>query len=158
MSLRPAIFALLTALPFVSATPVHAQNKLIVGMPTTPPNIVLMPLHVGKDLGFFKQEGIDIETVELEGGVKAFRAMVAGSVDIASSPGPFSIVGRAKGAVTKMLVSNSPKLEVSMVVQKDINMVSYKIVAADNGDAWVEAQGKKMAPPEVSAGALRKTG
>jgi ABC-type nitrate/sulfonate/bicarbonate transport system substrate-binding protein len=104
MSLRPAIFALLTALPFVSATPVHAQNKLIVGMPTTPPNIVLMPLHVGKDLGFFKQEGIDIETVELEGGVKAFRAMVAGSVDIASSPGPFSIVGRAKGAATKAAV------------------------------------------------------
>jgi ABC-type nitrate/sulfonate/bicarbonate transport system substrate-binding protein len=124
MSLRPAVFALLTALPFVSATPIHAQTKLVVGMPTTPPNIVLMPLHVGKDLGFFKQEGIDIETVELEGGVKAFRAMVAGSVDIASSPGPFSIVGRAKGAATKMLVSNSPKLEVSMVVQKDIKSLA----------------------------------
>src|SRR5256885_10719473 len=36
------------------------------------------------------------------------------------------------------------------VVQKDINMVPYKIIAADNGDAWVEAQNKKMAPPEVS--------
>jgi molecular chaperone DnaK len=35
------------------------------------------------------------------------------------------------------------------VVQRDIDMVSYKIVKADNGDAWVEAQGKKMAPPEV---------
>ena len=120
MSLRPTIFALLAALALASATPAHAQTKLVVGMPTTPPNIVLMPLHVGKDLGFFKQEGIDLETVELEGGVKAFRAMVAGSVDIASSPGPFSIVGRAKGAATKMLVSNSPKLEVSMVVQTDI--------------------------------------
>jgi molecular chaperone DnaK len=42
------------------------------------------------------------------------------------------------------------------VVQKDINMVSYKIVKADNGDAWVEAQGKKMAPPEVSARVLMK--
>ena len=42
------------------------------------------------------------------------------------------------------------------VVQKDINMVSYKIVRADNGDAWVEAQGKKMAPPEVSARVLMK--
>jgi molecular chaperone DnaK len=42
------------------------------------------------------------------------------------------------------------------VVQKDINMVAYKIVRADNGDAWVEAQGKKMAPPEVSARVLMK--
>ena len=42
------------------------------------------------------------------------------------------------------------------VVQKDINMVSYKIVKADNGDAWVEAQGKKMAPPEISARVLMK--
>jgi len=42
------------------------------------------------------------------------------------------------------------------VVKKDINMVPYKIVKADNGDAWVEAQGKKMAPPEVSARVLMK--
>ena len=42
------------------------------------------------------------------------------------------------------------------VVQKDINMVSYKIVKAENGDAWVEAQAKKMAPPEVSARVLMK--
>jgi molecular chaperone DnaK len=42
------------------------------------------------------------------------------------------------------------------VVQRDIKMVPYKIVKADNGDAWVEEQGKKMAPPEVSARVLMK--
>jgi molecular chaperone DnaK len=42
------------------------------------------------------------------------------------------------------------------VVKKDMSMVSYKIVKADNGDAWVDAQGKKMAPPEVSARVLMK--
>ena len=42
------------------------------------------------------------------------------------------------------------------VVQKDVSMVPYKIVAADNGDAWIEAQGKKMAPPEISARILMK--
>jgi molecular chaperone DnaK len=42
------------------------------------------------------------------------------------------------------------------VVQKDIKMVPYKIVEADNGDAWVDAGGKKMAPPEVSARVLMK--
>ena len=42
------------------------------------------------------------------------------------------------------------------VVQRDIKMVPYKIVEADNGDAWIEAKGKKMAPPEVSARVLQK--
>ena len=42
------------------------------------------------------------------------------------------------------------------VVQKDIDLVPYKIVKADNGDAWVEAGGKKMAAPEVSARVLMK--
>ena len=42
------------------------------------------------------------------------------------------------------------------VVQKDIKMVPYKIVRADNGDAWVEVQGKKMAPQEISARVLQK--
>jgi molecular chaperone DnaK len=42
------------------------------------------------------------------------------------------------------------------VVRRDIGMVPYKIVKADNGDAWVQAQGKKMAPPEVSARVLMK--
>ncbi len=42
------------------------------------------------------------------------------------------------------------------VVNKDMSMVSYKIVKADNGDAWVDVQGKKMAPPEVSARVLMK--
>ncbi len=41
-------------------------------------------------------------------------------------------------------------------VQKDINLVPYTIVKADNGDAWVEAKGKKMAAPEISARVLMK--
>ena len=42
------------------------------------------------------------------------------------------------------------------VVQRDMDMVAYTIVKADNGDAWVEAHGKKMAPPEISARVLMK--
>ena len=42
------------------------------------------------------------------------------------------------------------------VVQRDTDMVPYTIAEADNGDAWVEANGKKMAPPEVSARVLMK--
>jgi molecular chaperone DnaK len=42
------------------------------------------------------------------------------------------------------------------VVKRDMDMVPYKIVRADNGDAWVEVNGKKMAPPEVAAKVLQK--
>ncbi len=42
------------------------------------------------------------------------------------------------------------------VVQRDVKMVPYKITRADNGDAWVDVQGKKMAPPEISARVLMK--
>jgi molecular chaperone DnaK len=42
------------------------------------------------------------------------------------------------------------------VVQRDIKMVPYKITKADNGDAWVEVKGQKMAPPQVSAQVLAK--
>jgi molecular chaperone DnaK len=42
------------------------------------------------------------------------------------------------------------------VVKKDMGMVPYKIARADNGDAWIEVHGKKMAPPEISAKILQK--
>jgi molecular chaperone DnaK len=41
-------------------------------------------------------------------------------------------------------------------VQKDINLMPYSIAKADNGDAWVEVRGNKMAPPQISAEVLRK--
>lgn len=41
-------------------------------------------------------------------------------------------------------------------VQKDINLMPYKIVKSDNGDAWIEANNEKMAPPQISAEVLRK--
>ncbi|MBA3979151.1 MAG: molecular chaperone DnaK [Alcanivorax sp.] len=42
------------------------------------------------------------------------------------------------------------------VVQKDIKMVPYKIIEADNGDAWVDVKGDKLAPPQISAQVLKK--
>ena len=42
------------------------------------------------------------------------------------------------------------------VVSKDADMVPYKIIKADNGDAWVEAANKQLAPPQVAAEVLKK--
>ena len=41
-------------------------------------------------------------------------------------------------------------------VQKDIDLMPYTIIKADNGDAWVEVNGEKIAPPQISAEVLRK--
>jgi len=41
-------------------------------------------------------------------------------------------------------------------VQKDINIIPYSIIEADNGDAWVDVNGEKLAPPQISAEVLRK--
>ncbi|MEW5056413.1 molecular chaperone DnaK [Cycloclasticus sp. 46_83_sub15_T18] len=61
---------------------------------------------------------------------------------------PTNTVFAAKRLIGRMFKDN--------VVQKDVSMVPYNIVAADNGDAWIEAQGKKMAPPEIAARILMK--
>jgi molecular chaperone DnaK len=45
---------------------------------------------------------------------------------------------------------------VEVEVQKDITLMPYRIMAADNGDAWIEVRGRQMAPPQVSAEVLRK--
>ena len=48
------------------------------------------------------------------------------------------------------------ELDWSLLVQKDIKMVPYKIVGADNGDAWIDVKGDKLAPPQISAEVLKK--
>ena len=40
-------------------------------------------------------------------------------------------------------------------VQRDVSIMPFKIIAADNGDAWVEVKGQKMAPPQISAEVLK---
>ncbi|MGH8716400.1 MAG: Hsp70 family protein, partial [Burkholderiales bacterium] len=72
------------------------------------------------------------------------------------------------GAPAKRQAVTNPKNTLSAVkrligrrfsekeVQKDINLMPYKIIENSNGDAWVEVQGKKIAPPEVSAQVLIK--
>jgi ABC-type nitrate/sulfonate/bicarbonate transport system substrate-binding protein len=114
------IFAALMTVPTLA----NAESKLVVAMPTTPPNIVHMPIHIARELGLYKKEGLTVDTVQLEGGVKTYRAMVAGNADIASASGPFSIVGLAKGAPTKAILAYAPKLEASMVVNKDIKTMA----------------------------------
>jgi NitT/TauT family transport system substrate-binding protein len=95
-------------------------NKLTVGLPTTPPNIVHMPVVVAKELGLYKKYGVDVDIVSLEDGVKVFRAMLAGNVDVGMAPGSVTIIGVSNGAQVKAIVANLPKFEASMVVRDNI--------------------------------------
>ena len=122
---RPLKLSLFAAAALIAAPGLAgAQQSLVIAMPTTPPNIVHMPVHIANDLGLFKKYGLQIKVVELAGGVYTYRAMVAGSADVASASGPFSIVGKARGANTKMILANMPKLEASMIVNKDIKTLA----------------------------------
>jgi NitT/TauT family transport system substrate-binding protein len=102
----------------------YAQTKLKVGMPTTPPNIVHFPVLVAIDLGIFKKHGIEVEPVALDGGVKVFRAMLAGNLDIAQSPATVTSIAISKGSKVKAILGTLYKFEASMVVRDNIKTMA----------------------------------
>ena len=70
-------------------------------------------------------------------------------------PGSCSVITSYSIHYTKLYDLIGRKYD-SEAVRKDISLVPYKIINADNGDAWVEARGKKYSPPEISAMVLQK--
>src|SRR5690348_3295798 len=104
------------ALPGVAS----AQTKLVIGIPTSPPNIVHMPTIVAKELGLYKKAGLDVDIVSLGDGVKVYRALLAGNIDFGLTPGAPTIIGRSNGAEVKALSANLPKFEASLVVRDNI--------------------------------------
>ena len=102
----------------------HAQTKITVGIPTSPPNIVHMPVIVAKELGLYKKAGLDVDIVSLGDGVKVYRALLAGNIEFGLTPGAPTIIGRSNGAAVKALSANLPKFEASMVVRADIKTMA----------------------------------
>lgn len=117
-----AVFALLAAVALPGAA--QAQTKLVLGLPTSPPNIVHMPAVIAKELGLYKKYGLDVELVSLGDGVKVYRALLAGNIDFGLTPGAPTIIGRSNGAPVKALSANLPKFEASMVVRGDIKTMA----------------------------------
>ena len=100
-----AIVAAALALPAAAS----AQTKITIGIPTSPPNIVHMPVIVAKDLGLYKKAGLDVDIVSLGDGVKVYRALLAGNIEFGLTPGAPTIIGRSNGATVKALSANLPK-------------------------------------------------
>jgi NitT/TauT family transport system substrate-binding protein len=114
-----AVLAAAFALPAAATA-----EDLTVGLPTSPPNIVHMPVVIANALGLYKKEGINVKIIALDGGVKVFRAMLAGNLDVGMSPGAVSIVARAKGSPTRDILANSNKFEASMVVRDNVKTMA----------------------------------
>jgi len=116
--------AVLTTAIALTAGAAQAQQKVVIGLPTSPPNVVHMPPIIAKDLGIFKKAGYDVEFVSLGDGTKVYRALLAGNIDFGLTPGAPTIIGTANGASVKALSANLPKFEASMVVRGDIKTMA----------------------------------
>ena len=118
---------------------------------------------IGIDLGTTNScvaimEGGQPKVIENSEGARTTPSVVAYAEDgeiLVGAPAKRQAVTNAKNtifAVKRLIGRKFDEKE----VQKDISLMPYKIVKADNGDAWVEVRGKKIAPQQVSAEILRK--
>src|SRR6266404_4194057 len=118
---------------------------------------------IGIDLGTTNScvaimEGGKPKVIENSEGARTTPSVVAYTEDaevLVGAPAKRQAVTNAKNTVYAVKRLIGRRFE-EKEVQKDINLMPYKIAKADNGDAWVEVRGKKIAPQQVSAEILRK--
>ncbi|NLY28579.1 MAG: molecular chaperone DnaK [Alcaligenaceae bacterium] len=118
---------------------------------------------IGIDLGTTNScvavmEGSSVKIIENAEGTRTTPSIVAYMPDgeiLVGAPAKRQAVTNPKNTLFAVKRLIGRKFD-EKAVQKDINLMPYGIVKAENGDAWVEAQGKKMAPPQISADVLRK--
>jgi len=118
---------------------------------------------IGIDLGTTNScvaimEGGKPKVIENSEGARTTPSVVAYAEDgevLVGAPAKRQAVTNAKNTVYAVKRLIGRRFE-EKEVQKDINLMPYKIAKADNGDAWVEVRGKKTAPQQVSAEVLRK--
>jgi NitT/TauT family transport system substrate-binding protein len=114
------VLAAVAAAAIVLPGAAQAQTKIVIGIPTSPPNIVHMPPIIAAELGLYKKAGIEANMVSLGDGTKVFRALLAGNIDFGLTPGAPTIIGISNGANVKALSANLPKFEASLVVRDNI--------------------------------------
>jgi molecular chaperone DnaK len=118
---------------------------------------------IGIDLGTTNScvavmEGKNARVIENEEGMRTTPSMVAFTQDgetLVGMPAKRQAVTNPTNTIFAVKRLIGRRFD-DPIVRKDIDMVPYKIVKADNGDAWVEAQGEKKAPSQISAAVLKK--
>ena len=123
---RASVLAVMTIVILAALAPAGItvaqapRRTLVIGMPVTPPNLPHLGVYVAKDLGYFDEEGINLELAAFESGLQSLRGGVSGSVDIlgASSEPVINVISR--GAKIRSIFSYAHRLTVVMAAQESI--------------------------------------
>jgi NitT/TauT family transport system substrate-binding protein len=121
--MRKASAGLLAGAMLILPAAAQAQD-LVVGLPTTPPNIVHMSVLIADELGLYKKHGVLVKTIAQAGGVHVYRAMLAGNADVGMVPGSVAIVGVSKESPARVIYVNTPKFEAVMVTRPNVKTMA----------------------------------
>ena len=112
---------ILAALAPAGITVAQAPRRtLVIGMPVTPPNLPHLGVYVAKDLGYFDEEGINLELAAFESGLQSLRGGVSGSVDILGASSEPVINAISRGAKIRSIFSYAHRLTVVMAAQESV--------------------------------------
>ena len=96
------------------------RRTLVIGMPVTPPNLPHIGVYVAKDLGYFDEEGINVELTAFESGLQSLRGGIAGGLGIVGASSEPIIIVISRGAKIRSIFSYAHKLTVVMAAQENI--------------------------------------
>jgi NitT/TauT family transport system substrate-binding protein len=97
-----------------------ARRTLVIGMPVTPPNLPHVGVYIAKELGYFDEQGINVELTAFESGLKSLRGGIAGGVDIVAASSEPIITVISRGAKIRSIFSYAHRLTVVMAAQESI--------------------------------------
>ena len=123
---RASVLAVMTIVILAALAPAGIsvaqapRRTLVIGMPVTPPNLPHLGVYVAKDLGYFDEEGINLELAAFESGLQSLRGGVSGSVDILGASSEPVINAISRGAKIRSIFSYAHRLTVVMAAQESI--------------------------------------
>jgi NitT/TauT family transport system substrate-binding protein len=97
-----------------------ARRTLVIGMPVTPPNLPHVGVYIAKELGYFDEQGINVELTAFESGLQSLRGGIAGGVDIVAASSEPIITVISRGAKIRSIFSYAHRLTVVMAAQESI--------------------------------------
>jgi len=123
MPTRFAVMTLVMLAGLALAGIVEAQaprRTLVIGMPVTPPNLPHIGVYIAKELGYFDEQGINVELTGFESGLQSLRGGVAGGLDIVGASSEPIITVISRGAKIRSIFSYAHRLTVVMAAQESI--------------------------------------
>ena len=144
------VVLLTVLLSFLSFQSVFAQNKLEktkVSIAVGGKNLFYyLPLTIAERLGYFKDEGLDVEISDFPGGAKALQALVGGSADVVSGAYEHTINMQAKGQnILKLIPLDTPQIRAAInlvyAVENNKELDTFYCV---EDEEWIKAENQKI--------------